>query len=219
MGFHDHAGALLIWALPAALVLGIRLFIPAAVLPAERVHDLKGYKILPGMKYRFFLSRGLGFTMIFLVLNAPTLLDHKWVISKTLTLIPASITMLFCSLLFYGLFGKNPLARLSYAPAIFAVMASLVATQACHHYTSEQAAIASIATTAVTLLYLRHAPLKIRIWDPVCAVPIFMIGGFMGIVMASITGQAKIIPQCLGILTCLVVGMGSGGLLSRMFRS
>ncbi len=219
MGFHDHAGALLIWALPATFVLGIRSLIPGSALPTERVHDLKGYKILPGMKHRFLLSRGIGFTMVFLVLNAPTLLNHKWVISKTLTLIPASITMLFCNFLFFGLFGKNKMERLSYAPPIFAVMATLVATQACIHYNSEQAVFASIATTFVTLLYLRHVPLQIQIWDPICSLPIFMVGGFMGIVMASITTQAEIIPQLLGIFTCLVVGLGSGCLLSLIFRN
>jgi len=180
---------------------------------------LKGYKILPGMKHRFFLSRGIGFTMVFLVLNAPTLMNQKWVISKTLTLIPASITMLFCNLLFFGLFGKNKMERLSYAPPIFAVMATLVATQACNHYNAEQAVIASIITTFVTLLYLRLAPLKIRIWDPICSVPIFMIGGFMGIVMSSITGQAEIMPQLWGIIVCLALGLGSGCLLSLIFRN
>ena len=217
-GFYDFNGALLIWALPAAFVLGARLLVPSAVLPVERVHHLKGFKVLPGMKHRFFLSRGLGFTMVFLVLNATTLVDEKWFVSKTLTLIPASFTILFSQLLFYSLFGRNNMERTSYGPPVFAVMAALVATQSCNEYNREQAVIVSVITTFTVLVFLRIVPQKIRIWDPVCSLPIFLLGGILGVLVAVITDAAQWKSQLLGVGTCLAFGGGAGIVLTMILR-
>lgn len=211
--YYDFADALLIWALPACFVLGIRLPVSPLALPDEKKHDLKDIKILPGIKHRFLFSRGIGFTMVFLVLNATTLEGHSWILSKTLTLIPASFTIIFCNLLFFGLFGRNQMERYSYAPPFFAIMAALVSTQACDQYQPEQAILAGVIATFITMLYLRLAPLKIRIWDPIASVPIFMLGSFSGIVMATITSAASLFPQIAGVLMCCVWGVGSGALL------
>ena len=218
LGFHDLNGALIIWALPAAFVLGARLASPRSILPAERTHDFKGIKILPGMKERFFLSRGIGLIMIFLVLNATTLTGHKWVWSKTLTVIPASLTLLFSQMLFYSLLGRNKPERVSYAPPIFALMAALVATQSCKEYNAEQAVFASIATTLAAVIYMRFAPQRVRIWDPICSLPIFLLGGSMGVAMASLTDAAQLKTQLLGIAAGIGFGVGAGLLLMSVFR-
>ncbi len=222
---YDHAGALLVWALPGCYVLGARLFMPSSVLPDERSYvGLKGYQ---GIKHRFFFARGFGFTMIFLVLSASTLVNLPvqtssskllWILSKTLTLIPASFTMFFCNFLFFGLFGRKGSERVAYAPPFFALMAALVATQACNQYSIQQAIIASIATTFTALLFLRVAPLRVRLWDPMCSVPVFIIGGFMGAIMASLTDAAQPMPQLVSIAVCLIFGLGVGAALTAALR-
>lgn len=215
-GLYDFAGALLNWSLPAAFVLGIRLLVPAQALPEERKHSLKGINILPGMKHRFLVSRGIGFTMVFLVLNATTLTGSSWVLSKTLTLISASFTILFCNFFFFGLFGRNDMDRISYAPPLLAIMATLTATQACNEYASHQAILAAVVTTFAAMLYLRTVPLKIRYWDPVCSTPVFLIGGISGALIATITEPAKLLYQIPGVIACLAIGCGSGAAISLL---
>lgn len=229
-GVYDHAKVLLVWALPAAFILGSRLVMPSAVLPAERRHDLKGVKILPGMKHRFLLSRGIGFIMIFLVLNTPSLDQLStlklasndkalWVISKTFTLLPASFVTLFANILFFGLFGKNKMERISYAPPFFAIMAVLVSSQACNQYDLKQTLLASTIVTFSVLLFLRLVPLHVRIWDPTCSIAIFLAGSVAGILVASITDSADFSAQLKGVLVCVGFGAGAGAVITFILRS
>ena len=213
-GFYDFNGALLVWALPAAYVLGVRLATPVDFLPGLKQHNLKGVKILPGMKHRFFLARGIGLTTVFLVLNATTLDGHKWFVSKTLTLIPSSLMVLLSQSLFFLLFGKKDKDRVSFAPPILAIMAAVVGTQACEKYLVWQVVLASVITTLLVLVYLRKAPLIVRTWDPICSLPVFLLGGSAGVLFASLTPVAEFGQQLLGVLTCLVFGGGTGALLT-----
>ena len=194
-GFKDFEGALLVWALPAAFVLGVRLAMPENKLPGLKDHQIKGIKVLPGIKHRFLLSRGLGLTTVFLVLNATVLEGHRWFVSKTIALIPASFTVLFVKFAFLAFLGRNSPERQSCAPRILAIMAAFVATQSCNQYELWQAALASFLTTFAVLIYLRSGPLHIRAWDPVCSLPVFLLGGTIGTLLASLSTATSFIPS------------------------
>ncbi|MEO0415451.1 MAG: hypothetical protein AAF226_10925, partial [Verrucomicrobiota bacterium] len=196
-------------AFPASFAFGVRSFLSDR-LPAPRNYKPKGIKL------RFFYSRGIGLTAIFIILNATTLNGYSWMISKTVCLLPAIFVLAFTQPIFFILFRKNPPERMAQALPIFAVMATMIATQACEQYTLPQVILISIAIVLSILLYLRKGPLTPKYWDPICSFPVFLLGGSLGTIAASCIDDATLLTQLLGVATALGLAAASAALLSKL---